>query len=189
MSVVVTIEGFKALDAALGELPKTIARNVLKRTLAKAGEPIAEDARRMVPVESGDLRDSISVSPTVKNKAGSAEFAAAMRAGLGKDAAVSAMRDARRAAGPQYFAEMFVGPSTPLGFHAHFVEFGTANMPAHPFMRPAWDAGKSGALSTIRSELGNQIIAAARRIARSKRYGADVKYQASMAALMAHEAG
>jgi HK97 gp10 family phage protein len=121
------------------------------------------------------------VSARLKNKVGMAEFGAALKAGLGIGAARSALRDARRAAGGGSFAEMYVGPSLGKGVlrYAHLQEFGTSNHAAHPFMRPAWDSEKDNALSIIRRELGNEIMAAARRVGRSKRYGADIKYRAS----------
>lgn len=185
--VVVSVSGFRELDRALAELPKATGRNVLRRTLTKAAQPIAEKAREMVPVDQGDLKQSISVSARIKNKVGNAEFSAAMRAGLGKAAAVSAMRDARRGAGGS-FAEVYVGPAVPQGFYGHLVEFGTRNTSAQPFMRPAWDAEQGPALDIIKAELGNEIILAARRVARSKRQSVDVKYRASLAALLAVEA-
>ena len=92
--VVVSTSGFRDLERALAELPKATARNVLKRTLVKAGEPIAEKARELVPVDKGRLRDSIVVSARIKNKVGNAEYSAAMRAGLGQAAAVRATRGA-----------------------------------------------------------------------------------------------
>lgn len=183
-AVVVSTSGFKELDAALGELPKATARNVLKRTLEKAAEPIAQRARELVPVDSGDLRDSITVSARLKNKVGNAEYSAAMRQGLGKAAAVQALRDARRGANGS-FAEVYIGPAVPKGFYGHLVEFGTSRMAAEPFMRPAWDEGQDRALGIIKEELGNEIIMAAKRIARSKKQSADVKYRASLAAMMA----
>lgn len=190
--VVVSLSGFRELDRALGELPKATARNVLKRTLIKAGEPIAENARNLAPVDSGNLRESIAVSARLKNKVGNAEFSAAMRAGLGKDSAVKAMRDARRAArGQGSFAEAYVGPATGKGVigYAHLMEFGTSTLSAQPYMRPAWDSEQRKALDIIKAELGNEIIKAARRIGRSKKAGADVKYRASVAAMMAAGAG
>jgi HK97 gp10 family phage protein len=196
VSVSVQISGLKELDRALGELPKSIAKATLVRTLKKAGEPIAAAARNAAPVAAvngGQLRDSIAVSARIKNKVGMAEFAAVMKAsgGLNISGARAALRDARRAAGPSSFAEMYIGPARGKGVirYAHLQEFGTVNHPPHPYMRPAWDGQKDYALSIIRRELGNEIIAAARRIGRSKRYGADIKYRASLAALMAFEAG
>jgi HK97 gp10 family phage protein len=191
MSISVQVSGLKELDLALGQLPKSVAKATLVRTLKKAGEPIAQAARAAAPIDDGTLRDSIVVSARLKNKVGMAEFGAALKAGLGVGAARSALRDARRAAGGGSFAEMYVGPSMGKGVlrYAHLQEFGTSKHAAHPFMRPAWDSEKDSALSIIRRELGNEIMAAARRVGRSKRYGADIKYRASMAALMAYEIG
>lgn len=193
MTGTVSISGFRELEKALAQLPKSIAKNVLKRTLLKAGEPIAEEARRLAPVDSGKLRDSIEVSTRVKNKVGRSEFAAAMRSGLGKTAAVAALRQARReASGQASFAEAFVGPARGRGVipYAHLVEFGgPRNKPPRPFMRSAWDGQKQQALTIIRRELGNEIISAARRLGRSKKQSVEVKYRASIAAMMAVEAG
>jgi HK97 gp10 family phage protein len=184
---VVKLSGFADLDKALGELPRATAKSVLIRTLRKAGEPIAEAARQLVPVDRGDLKESIIVSARLKNPVGKTEFAAAMKAGLGKAAAVGALRDARRAAGGGSFAEMFVGAGALP--HAHMIEFGTEKMAAQPFLRPAWDAERRGALDIIKKELGTEIIMAAKRIAKNKRKSADVKYRASLAAMMAAEQG
>lgn len=190
--ITVSTSGFQALDKALAELPKATARNVLHRTLRKAGQPIADEARRLAPVDSGLLVEQIAVSTRLKNKVGNAEFSGALRAGLGKAAAVSALRQARREAkGQGSFAEAYIGPARGKGliFYAHLVEFGTVKMAPQPFMRPAWDAKQREALDIIRRELGNEIIMAARRLGRSKKKSADVKYRASIAALLAVEAG
>lgn len=194
MKVTVLTTGFRALESALAELPKATARNVLKRTLTKAGQPIADEASRLAPVDTGKLAGRIIVSArlknkAVKNKAGGAEYAAAMRAGLGRQAATAALRQARRdAKGQGSFAEMYVGPARGVLAYAHLVEFGTVRTAPQAFMRPAWDSRKREALDIIRRELGNEIIMAARRLGRSKKAAADVKYRASIAALMAHEA-
>ena len=193
MSISVRVDGLAALDKALGELPKSTARSVLIRTLKKAGEPIAEEARRLVPIgKTRNLYDSIAVSARVKNKTGNAEYSAAMREGLGKEAARSALLAARKAnKGQGSFAQTFVGPARGKGVlrYSHIVEFGSNDTAPRPFMRTAWDAKKDQALSIIRNELGNEIIRAARRLGRSKKQSSDVKYRASMAALLAHEAG
>lgn len=184
---IVKLSGFADLDKALAELPRATAKNVLIRTLRKAGEPIAQAARDKVPVDEGDLQKSIAVSTRLKNPVGKKEFAAAMRAGLGKAAAVGALRDARRAAGGGSFAEMYVGAGALP--HAHMIEFGTVKMAAQPYMRPAWDSERHNALTIIKRELGAEIIMAAKRLSKSKRQSADVKYRASLAAMMAAEQG
>lgn len=183
-AAVIKVSGFRELDAALSQLPRSTQKTVLRRTLVKAGEPIKERARQLVPVSSGKLRESIVVSPRIKNKVGSAEFSAAMSAGFGKAAAVKAMRNARRA-NKGSFAEMYIGPAVPAGYYGHLVEFGTSKMSAQPFLRPAWDALQQQALEIIRATMGSEIMRAAKRISKSKRATQDAKSRASVAALMA----
>lgn len=164
----VTLEGAKELDRALEQLPRASARTTLVRVLRRSGQEIAEDARARAPRDTGRLAESISVSTKLKNPVGKAEFAAAMRAGLGKAAAVGAMRDARRAAGAAgltSFADMYVGPST-RGPHGHFLEFGTSKMQPQPFMRPAWQATKDRALDIIKRDLWLEIQKTAARVAK-----------------------
>lgn len=193
MSMTVRISGLAELDRALGELPKATARNVLIRTLNKAAEPMVEVAKQLAPKgKTGTLRDSIAASSRLKNKVGNAEYSAAMRSGLGKDVARGALLAARKAGkGQGSFAQLFVGPAKGTGAirYAHLVEFGSVNNAPKPYMRPAWEETKMKMLDTIKGELGNQIIAAARRLGRSKKQSAEVKYRASIGALLAHEAG
>lgn len=191
MSVIVSVTGIADLDKALGNLSKATARNVLLRTLTKAAEPIRDEAKRLAPFKTGKLRDSIKISARMKNKVGNAEYSAAMRSGLGKEAARSALLAARKAAkGKGSFAEVFIGPAKGRGVirYAHIVEFGSVETAMKPYMRPAWDAQKDAALRMIKGELADQIMRAARRVGRSKKATADMKYRASMAALLAHEA-
>ena len=186
--VVVQVSGLKELDLALGQLPKATAKNVLKRTLEKACAPIVDEAKQLAPVRTGALRDSIVASTKNKNNVGNAEYAAAMRDGLGKEAAGAALRQARHdAKGEGSFVEMFVGPARGKGVirYAHIVEFGSINDSPHPYMRPAWDARKDEALSLIKGELAEQIILAARRVGRSKKQSLEAKYSASIAAMYA----
>ena len=192
MSVLVAVSGLKELDRALGYLPKATARNVLIRTLNKAAQPIVDEAKRLVVEDTGTLKQSITASTRIKNKVGNAEYSAARRAGLGKDAARSALLAARRAnKGQGSFAETYVGPSRGKGVirYAHMIEFGTIHKTPSPYMRPAWDATKDRALDIIRAELGNEIIKAARRVGRSKKQTLAAKQSASMAALFVYEAG
>lgn len=163
--VTVKVEGLRELERALGQFTKATARNVLKRVLVKAGEPIADRARQLVPVDEGHLKASIAVS-TKKPKgadAGKAAFAAAMRGGASRGEAGVALR-AARAANPNAFAEAFVGP----GRHpqAIFQEFGTVNHPPQPFVRPAWDSQKTTALDIVRRDMSAEIEKAAQRAAR-----------------------
>ena len=166
--VTVKVEGLKELDAALGELSKGAARGVLRRVLIKAAQPMADKAEQLAPDDpdgpAADLKQSIRISAKLKNKTGNAEFHAAMKAGLGKAAAVDAMRDARRASGEDSFAIIYVGPEAGRNSNVGALqEFGPKHHPAHPFMRPAWDQHKEDALKIISSELGDEIAKSAAR--------------------------
>lgn len=168
----VRVEGFVELDKALAELPKATARNVLKRILLKAGQPIAEAAAANAPKDTLELSQSIAVSSRIKNTTGNAEFAAAMRAGLGQAAAVTAMRNARRAAGGKgSFAEVAVGPGKAkdkAGAIKRIVqEFGSIYVKGTAYMRRAWEAKKYQALEVIKAELGDEIIRTAKRVAKN----------------------
>lgn len=165
MKTSMRIEGMAETSSALAELTKATQRNVMRRVLQRAGEPIAEEARRLVPVASGDLRDSISVLPRVRNTVGDAAYASALEGGATRAGAVTAKRDALRTSnGGSSFAEMFVGPiSLP---YAHMIEFGTVNMEPRPYMRPAFDAKSGEAVAIIARDMGKEIDRAAQRTAR-----------------------
>ncbi|WEX07373.1 HK97-gp10 family putative phage morphogenesis protein [Chelativorans sp. AA-79] len=144
----VRVEGLRELEQALSELPKATGKNVLRRTLRKAGEPIAEDMRAKAPDDpdtSGeDLRNSIGVGTKLSPNQRSAHR--------------KMFRDDRAS------VEMFVGAGpVPQAIQQ---EFGNVNHGPQSFARPAWDAGKDGALETIKTELGNEIGKAAKRLAR-----------------------
>lgn len=166
MKVTVKVDGLRDLDAALGQLTKATARNTLKRVLKMAGQPIADAARLNAPFKSGELKESIQVSPKIKNAVGKAEFAAAMRAGLGKAAAVEALREARRGTAGS-FAVMHVGPaqakSKADAIKRIVQEFGSVKQAPNPYMRPAWDAEQGVALEIIKDKMGSEIQKAAER--------------------------
>ena len=196
MKISVRTTGFKELDAALAQLPKAAAKRTLQRTLLKAGQPIADEATALAPRDTGELAGSLAVSTRIANNVGKAEFAAVMRAGGTRSEARGAMIAARRAsAGEGSFAMAFVGPekakTKAAAIKRIVMEFGSVkrNIARRPYTRPAWDTKQGEALDIVKWELGNEIIATARRLGRSKRQTAQVKFGASMAALMAHEAG
>lgn len=171
MKTVVHVHGLKELDARLGQLTKATARNVLRRVLVKAGQPIADAAKAIVHRDTGELHDSITVSSRIKNTTGNAEYNAVMRDGGTKEEAGAALREARAASrGTGSFAEVQVGPAqarTKQDAIKRIVEeFGSVDRPPHPYMRPAWEAKKGEALNVIKRELGGEIDKAVARIAK-----------------------
>lgn len=153
--------GFKELEKALGELSRATRKNVAKRALMKAAKPIADDAKGSVRKRTRALANSIKVvSP--ENTVGKAEYAAAMSAGLGKGAASAAMRKARRGAPGQDRVTVLI--ATGQLPQATMLEFGTENAPPYPYMRPAWDSGKDGALNDLKRTLTDEVEKAAARV-------------------------
>ena len=170
------MQGFKALDRMLQQLPKAMAKGVLRRALMKAGRPIEAAARRNAPNSSPDLigprqftlAQSIIVSPKL------AESQRKKNTALTRSAII-----------------VFVGSTHPL---AHLVEFGTrkryqqgkkvstyttaagktkdvhlvgrytGQMPANPFMRTAWEATKHEALRILVKEIETELLKAVKRL-------------------------
>jgi HK97 gp10 family phage protein len=137
--VTVKVEGLRELEAALAELPKATGRNVLRRALKKAGQPIADAGEAYAPRLSGKLAASYTVSTKLT-------------------------RRQRRASKKESPVEVYVGP-TP---HPKSVqtEFGNAHQAPEPHMRPAWDGNKERALQIIKTDLGDEIQKAADRLAK-----------------------
>jgi HK97 gp10 family phage protein len=139
--VKVKIEGLSELKAALRALPDATAKNVVRRVLRKRGEPVAERARQLVPVDKGELKASIGVSTKLTRR----------------------QRARHQKFGPEDI-EVFIG----AGPHpqAHMQEFGTVKDPRQPYLRPAWDAERMGVLEGIKEDLWVEIEKAAARRAR-----------------------
>lgn len=166
-----SVTGLRELDKALGDLTKATARNVLRRALTKAAQPIKESAEAKLPSPGrtgvGNLRRSgIRITPKRPGgDVGKAAFADALRAGGSRADAVSEMR-AARASDPAAFATIYIGPGRDPA--AMMQEFGTVNHPPQPYMRPAFDAEAMTALKIIRTEIGTEIEKSAARAARKK---------------------
>ncbi len=134
----VKVEGLRELDQALKELKLSTARNVGRRTLKAALEPMAEAARQNVAKDrSGELRESIGVTSGRPKGRG--------------------YRRVNR-------IEVHMGPGRQP--QAIQEEFGNRRQSPRPFMRPAWEAGKGQALESVKTILTEEIAKATQRAAR-----------------------
>lgn len=161
----ISIDGLADLDRALAELPKATARNVLVRSLKAAAQPMKEEAASRAPVMTGGLRSSIIITERKPRNydAGKIAYSQTLSNFGTKSEAVAAMR-AARAANPNSFAEIFMGPvRSEVG---RFQEFGTQHSAPRPFMRPAWDNNKEKAVDIFKAQLSTEIERAARRLAK-----------------------
>lgn len=145
--VTVKLEGFRELDAALGKLPKATAKNVLRRVLKKAAQPVDVDASSAAPVNTGKLQVSVITGTQLTRS----------------------QRRGATLATSNYYAEIHVGTSLGRGM---FQEFGTFKDAPQPWFRPAWEANKDTALNIIKVELGGEIEKAAKRYAKKLAKGA-----------------
>lgn len=147
--------GLSDLDRALGELPKSTAKAVLRRTGLKALKPFVEKWQSMAPVDAdpastpnrppGTYRDSIHAGTK-----------------LNRSQARTAKREGKS------FVEVYAGTNDPAGVQT---EFGNAHQAAQPAGRPAWDSTQTEVLEAVGAELFTEIEKAAARLARKAARG------------------
>lgn len=140
MKYTVKVEGLKALDAALAELPKAAAKAVLRRTARKALVPFDKAWRQNAPHLTGELEESGGIGTKLTRR----------------------QARANRKREDKASVELFAGPNNPAAVPQ---EFGTVDQAAHPFMRPAWDATQDQTLQIVKDELGAEIDKTAKRLA------------------------
>ena len=147
MTVTVKIEGLSELKTAIEQLPKATGKSVMRKVLLARAKPIAAAAKSYVPVESGELRDSIIASTRLSKRQ---------------------KRDAKETAS---YVEVYAGAG-PLP-HAHLVEFGSVHNQPQPYMRPAWDNNKGTLLDAIKEDLWTEIQKAVDKLARKGARGSE----------------
>jgi HK97 gp10 family phage protein len=123
------VHGQAALSARLMSMQAQLPRAITD-ALKKAGEPIRDYARDAAPVESGALARSITIR--------------AMRSSVPGRASIRI--------GPAW--AVYESDRVEYG---RFIEFGTSKMPAHPFLRPAFDAGANEALRVFKAEMRRRL--------------------------------
>jgi HK97 gp10 family phage protein len=134
------VEGLKECEEALKALPLATSKNVLRRALIKAGEPVAESAKNRVERLTGATAESITVGTKLTKRQKKS-------AALTKDG-----------------VEVYVGAG-PLP-QAHMLEFGTSRQAADPFLRPSVDANGKRMFSIFRDEVRAEITKAVQRLER-----------------------
>lgn len=163
MTVKLTLQGGRQLDAALRELKTVTARRVGDRAMVAALKPVLDDAVRMAPVgdHTADHARRFHYVETL---------------GIGKKLNASQAAAEKKISGvpAQHLLMRYVGSSSPL---AHLFEFGTGQrrhkdgsstgrMAPHPHMRAAWDANLDAVFNTMVERLGIEVDKAAKRAAK-----------------------
>ena len=146
MGVTVKIAGLRDLEKSLFGLPKATQKNVVRRVLKKAGEPIRDDARSDAPVARGILKRSIAVSTKLSKR--------------------QARINRGSAAKKKGSIQVFIGAGNYP--YAHMQEFGTDNLPRQAFLGPAFDQNKTRVLTKIIKDMQIEIDKAAKRLAKKQ---------------------
>lgn len=144
--IALRLEGLDGLKDQLRELESQTAERALRRAARKAFEPVLTTARALVPRRTGLLAENIQLK-VMRPKGGEAVVQVGLRIAAGK--------------GQQ--------GGLPPSARWHFVELGTAHMPAEPFLRPALDANAQRVVDVLRDEVAKGIARALKRQRRGRR--------------------
>ncbi len=156
MKLSMKVDGWRDIERALADLPRSTAKSVTRRVLKKVLDPVRDAA----DAYTGEFAIAVGtrLSPRQRGMA-RGDFAGAV-------------------------VSMYVGPTQEDGSHAphaHLIEFGTGprywksgkftgHVTPKPFMRPAWDAMEPGMLDDLGRLMWVEIEkTVARRAARASK--------------------
>ena len=137
-----TIRGIGELNAKLTALGSELAAKALAQAARKAFKPVLDDAKRLVPRDTGALADSLLLAVVRKNDD---TLAVGIKIGRGRGS-----KQARIAAAAFGEAQ---DDGLPPARRWHFIELGTSRTPAHPYLRPALDANAAEVIELLKKEL------------------------------------
>jgi len=113
-----SITGTDNIFRNLRELPERVRVNIGVGATRKVANAIVKEAKANAPVDTGSLKLSIAAVKR-RDRTGNTKYSVVPK--NSKNVRVNGIK----------------GKVT--GWYAHFVEFGTVNTPAHPFLRPAYE--------------------------------------------------
>lgn len=134
------IKGGEQLQKFLTDLPVKIERNIMRSALRAGAKVIADEAKRNVPTQSGDLRDSIRIGTKAKRS----KVSATVKAGNKKAWYYRFVEfgTAAHEIKPKSAKSLFIA-----GMFSELVNHPGAR--AKPFMRPAFDSKSSDAIRAV----------------------------------------
>lgn len=130
-------EGLPALEQELALLSRSEGRTVMRRSARAGARVIQKEAQRRAKKRSGKLRRNIAVA-----NGESTNTRATAGVTVREEGKASNARNA---------------------FYWRFVEFGTRNAPAAPFIRPAFDTKEDEAVEAAEAEIIRDIDRVLRR--------------------------
>lgn len=127
MSLNLKISGFDEAAANIAKVRDSVRGRFMSDSAMTALQPVLEDARRLVPVDDGEARDSLTIS----------------------DRAVGGV--------VKYAGTVYFGPLAGAALHMAFLEFGTTKMRAQPSIIPAVEANQDLVFDILGDDVGRQI--------------------------------
>lgn len=133
------LTGFAEMAKKLREFGPKVGRKHLRAATSKGAAVIRKKARELAPVDTGEMRKDIQQKRVKTEGDHIASFSVYTRSGKRSRLSGKARNVDKDS------------------FYWKFQEFGTAKMPAQPFMRPAFESEKENAVDEIGAELGKRI--------------------------------
>ena len=160
MADLANVAGLDALFRAMQELPPKLERKALRKAVTAAGMIIRDEARARAPVGTGRLKRAISYGRSNRDCA------------KGKEVGNVFVRKAKNGGNGGQKSVKAHGKFD--AYYAVFVEYGHWSrsrkqggksvrkgaavwIPAHPFLRPAWESRKNDALEAIKKSLAQSV--------------------------------
>jgi len=143
MTQTVRIDGLADLNKKLLELEPKLQRKTLGKALKKAGQPVLEESKRLVPVDSGRLRDALKLRSKGRSKKKPHRQSVSVATPTRKQLKLR---------------------SDEKGYYPAVVEYGAAgrNISARPYLRPALANQQDKVLATLKTELARGVLYAAK---------------------------
>lgn len=159
------VTGLRELGEKLKALPDKLRSRTLRDAVKAGAELVRDAAKAAAPVYTGPVSKGHPPPGTLKKNiickhardpAHDETFIVAVRKGKKQTYANSRLNRRMNRAGASYRPDE-------KAFYWRFVEFGTVKMPAHPFLRPAFEANKEAAARAIKPKLAEGLQQAASR--------------------------
>lgn len=148
----IVVTGLRELDNMLRAMTPELNNRILGAANAESAKPLIREAKSLVPKRTGALEKSIGA---IKVSIRKADEIGTVKVGP------------RRGGGNKgyhgHLVEFGTGPRPAGGWYAGFRNPGTTVMPAHPFMRPAFEKTKGQILSTQKQNIAVKLNAFMKR--------------------------
>lgn len=155
----VHVQGLKELNDALKQLPERIAKNALRAGVYAGAKVIRDEAKMKAPRYTGPVSQGHPPPGTLKRSIIMKHIPE--QSGLYRQTFYVTVRS-----GKQYRNQGKKGNLSQDAYYWRWVEFGTAKMSAKPFLRPAFEGQKTGALDAIKNKLAARIEEEAAKLGR-----------------------